>query len=114
VLLGSLLLLILLLLWPQLHPEAIFNFKYSLWLDMALHAICYGVIATIIWSLFANGRNRLLLFITICLFSLLLEWLQTFIPGRSFSVTDLAANGIGITTAFGFFILRNQLRQSAC
>jgi VanZ family protein len=96
--LWALFILILTLL-PLPHiPNALSNWDLSL--DKMVHFILFAVLGILILKGNANrskgisGRQLLILGLTI-LFGALTETMQYFLPDRTFSLADFAADGIG-------------------
>ena len=64
------------------------------------HFVMYGILAFLVFCLLASlkGRGILLLLAAIVVasaYGALMEWYQSFIPGRTPSVEDMFVNGVG-------------------
>jgi VanZ family protein len=65
-------------------------------LDKIVHASAWAVIALCATTAFALHRHARWLALGLLLWSLAIEWLQQYVPNRSFEWADLCANGIGV------------------
>jgi VanZ family protein len=89
-------------LWPDLHPEHFLKMTYHWQLDVAFHSIWYFVLTTVLLYLKPDKINAFALSILILLCSFLMEILQIWIHGRSYSIMDMGSNVLGIGLALGF------------
>ncbi|MGD8779545.1 MAG: VanZ family protein [Ignavibacteria bacterium] len=65
--------------------------------EYILHIINYFILSSLLYYIIQKSNNSFLItFISLFLFSLLIEILQYFVPKRGFELMDLAANIIGI------------------
>jgi len=70
-------------------------------LDSVLHAVYYFSIGTIIVNIpWLKKKNLFLTLLVLFFFSLSIETVQAFIPGRTFSFADIACNFLGIAVAY--------------
>ena len=88
--------------------------KYQL--DKIAHLIAFGSIG--FSSVLASPRFRLSVPLSISVvLAMILEWLQSYVPGREYSMLDWTANlvgvGLGIVTALAFRALAGRLRDHA-
>jgi VanZ family protein len=82
-------------LWPNFHSEAMFGWHYHLWVDMMMHSSYFFMASMVILKL-VGEKHKLAAFVLMLELAALLEFIQLVIPGRSFSVTDLASNFFGV------------------
>ena len=69
--------------------------------DSILHAVYYFLIGTLLVNTPSIKKKSLLLsLLALFIFSLSIEIIQGFIPGRSFSITDIVSNFLGISVAY--------------
>ena len=84
--------------------------------DKLYHCAAYGWLSVLPMLGFANPRRAASAAFSMILLGILLEVGQYFIPGRSFSFLDIAANTLGV--ALGFFLggyLKSRLsRKEIC
>lgn len=71
---------------PALFPHA----------DKLFHFGAWGALSALAFLVFAGRYNRLAIPSALLVISAAIEVIQTFIPGRSGSYEDLAANALGI------------------
>lgn len=71
---------------PALFPHA----------DKLFHFGAWGALSALAFLVFAGRYNRLAIPSALLVISAVIELIQTFIPGRSGSYEDLAANTLGI------------------
>lgn len=64
--------------------------------DKLLHFGAYAVVAVLAMLSIRSSRNRMIGLAALVLLGLALELAQLFVPGRSFDLWDLAANGGGV------------------
>ncbi len=84
-------------------------------LDKVAHLIMYGALATTVICAFAENLRAdkplvvAILTVSICtLYGITDEWHQSFIPGRSVSTYDIAADAIGAAVVAIFWIWLNK------
>ncbi len=63
--------------------------------DKLYHMLAYGWLGGLAVWFFAPGRGRIVAFCLIP-FGGILEWLQSFVPGREASMGDAVANALGV------------------
>jgi VanZ family protein len=85
--------------WPNFHPEHFLGAGYHWWLDMIIHGGYYFVITILLFIIFCKGRYPFFFWLAVLLSSYLFEALQSFVPGRSFSLLDMISNFLGISLA---------------
>lgn len=64
--------------------------------DKLFHLILYGVFAVLAYPVFKENRKYLYLCAGIVLYGGLMEFAQSYMPGRVMSVYDLMANTVGV------------------
>jgi VanZ family protein len=64
--------------------------------DKLAHLLTYGIFAALAYRLALSYRRYVWLCIGIVIYSGLLEYGQSFVPGRDMSSLDLVANGLGV------------------
>ncbi len=69
--------------------------------DKLGHFAAYGALALLGWLAFAEEIVRRRVMIALVLYGAVLEGLQSFIPGRFFSIGDMIANGLGVAAVYG-------------
>lgn len=77
--------------------------------DLLLHAICWGSLSFVLFfAIRARSRypQRLIL---LYLFSIVLEFAQHWVPGRTLDVRDMVANATGCLVAYGATLLWGRL-----
>jgi len=82
-------------------------------LDKALHGIPYTLLAYMAMGLFQKRRTALLLAAAMVPTGFLLEIVQSYIPGRTFSAGDMLANNLGVLAGLGMGILWRVKRRNA-
>lgn len=91
----------------SLKPQV--EFPIDFWnADMLYHCAAYGWLAVLTMIGFANRRVALPAALSMIILGVLLEIGQYYIPGRTFSLLDITANGLGVI--LGTF-LGNYLRK---
>jgi len=79
-----------------------------------LHVVIYATLAvSLVWSIDPVARSRLRHALAFCVavaFGALMEWGQTFVPGRFGSLTDILLNTLGVLT--GLAVARIALRST--
>ncbi len=68
--------------------------------DKLGHFAAYGALALLAWLAYAEETIRRRAMIALVVYGALLEGLQSFIPGRFFSVFDMIANGGGVAVVY--------------
>ncbi len=68
--------------------------------DKLGHFAAYGALALLAWLAYAEETTRRRVMIALVLYGALLEGLQSFIPGRFFSIGDMIANGGGVALVY--------------
>ncbi len=69
--------------------------------DSILHAVYYFLIGTLLVNIpWVKKKSLFLSLLALFIFSLSIEIIQGFIPGRSFSITDIVSNFLGISVAY--------------
>jgi VanZ family protein len=68
--------------------------------DKLLHFGAYALVTALAMLSIRSRRNRLLGLLLLVVLGISLEVAQMFVPGRSFELWDIAANGGGVLTAF--------------
>ena len=86
--------LILLSLFLSLTPAT--NSMPMMWNDKIIHAISYFALMMTLDFSWQSGRQLAIKSIIVLLYSGLVEYGQSFVPGREMSLADLAANASGI------------------
>jgi VanZ family protein len=86
---------------PNFHPEHYLGMGYHWWLDMMIHGGYYFLLSVLLYSFYKEEQRPAYLFISILLFSYILELAQREVPGRSFSGLDFLSNTIGVAGAWG-------------
>lgn len=64
--------------------------------DKLFHLLIYAIMALLAWRCVGSNRAYLWLCGLILVFSAVMEWGQSFMPGRVMSAWDLLANTIGV------------------
>jgi VanZ family protein len=85
---------------PNFHPEHYLGTGYHWWLDMMIHGGYYFLLCLVLYSFYNKEKKTAYLFVTILLFSYILELAQKEVPGRSFSALDFLSNTIGVGLAW--------------
>ena len=74
--------------------------------DKAGHIIAYFILMFVMSLAYWNGRKAILnSFLVSFLYGIMMEVGQYFVPGRSFSIIDMLANGCGSLLAAGILLL---------
>jgi VanZ family protein len=90
---------------PNFHPEHYLGMGYHWWLDMMIHGGYYFLVSLLLYFLYNKEKRPAYLFISILLFSYILELAQKEVPGRSFSGLDFLSNTIGVAAAWGMTLV---------
>lgn len=97
-----------------LYPAVIF-YEYP---DKVGHMILYAFFGMLLYLTLKNSQypsfrdNAILLAIAIgILYGISDEFHQSFVPGRNANIGDLAADGIGVTLAQTFIIIKDKLHK---
>jgi VanZ family protein len=93
---------------PNFHPEHYLGTDYHWWLDMMIHGCYYFLVSLLLYFLYNKEKRPAYLFISILLFSYILELAQKEVPGRSFSGLDFLSNTIGVGLAWGVCVVRRK------
>jgi VanZ family protein len=96
---GVLLVTVVFCVAPHFHPEAVLGWRYHPALDALFHGGYFFVLTFLLYRPCGRKIGAGPLFLTLLILSILLEGVQDWVPGRSFSVYDLFANAAGITGA---------------
>jgi VanZ family protein len=79
--------------------------------DKIIHFLLFFVFSFLIINYFSASKKRKLVFISAVsasfIYAFILEVIQTYIPGRSYSNTDILAGVLGAGAATIFFYLRS-------
>jgi VanZ family protein len=86
---------------PNFHPEHYLGMGYHWWLDLMIHGGYYFILSVLLYIFYKKEKRPEYLFISILLFSYILELAQREVPGRSFSGLDFLSNTIGVAAAWG-------------
>jgi len=88
---------------PDFHPERFLNQPYSQSLDIAFHSL-YFFLITLFIRFFLPAKIKIkYLVLAVPVSAFLLESIQICIPGRTFTLMDMASNVVGITAALVAF-----------
>jgi VanZ family protein len=68
--------------------------------DKMLHFAAYALVTALAVLSFRTPRGRAVCLMLLALLGMSLEVAQMFVPGRSFELWDMAANGGGVLMAF--------------
>ncbi|SHF73472.1 VanZ family protein [Flavisolibacter ginsengisoli] len=98
---------------PNFHPEHYLGTGYHWWLDMMIHGGYYFLLSVLLYSFYKKEKRPAYLFVSILLFSYILELAQKEVPGRSFSGLDFLSNTIGVGLAWGFCVLKRKRARLA-
>lgn len=82
---------------PQV--ELPFNFRWS---DKLCHSLAYFWLSALPFIGFTRGNKALICALLMIPLGIGLEFIQGFIPGRFFSVSDMIANGLGAVAGIFF------------
>jgi VanZ family protein len=93
---------------PNFHPEHYLGTGYHWWLDMMIHGGYYFLVSLLLYFLYNKEKRPVYLFVSILLFSYILELAQKEVPGRSFSALDFLSNTIGVAAAWGVCVLKRK------
>ena len=81
----------------------------SLWhLDKVGHFLAYGIMALLALIAFRAGYPRALAFLFAVALGAILEWGQSFVPGREMSLLDEIANTLGVISGIVLYRLWGQ------
>jgi VanZ family protein len=106
--LFSLLLTVVLSSLSDFHLERILGLEYSKGFDMLQHGGYYFLLTLFLLYQLPFQRRSFSFYISLFSFSVLVECIQLFTPGRTFSEFDIMSNFLGITLGF---ILNNLFSQ---
>jgi VanZ family protein len=90
---------------PNFQPEHYLGTGYHWWLDMMIHGGYYFLVSLLLYFLYDKEKRPMYLFVSILLFSYILELAQKEVPGRSFSAIDFLSNTIGVGLAWGMTLI---------
>ena len=71
--------------------------------DKAVHFLSYLYLSMSFWIGFKQARPIWLICACLILFGVLIEFLQSFVPGRLMSIMDAVANGLGVCFGYACF-----------
>ncbi|MDH4053912.1 MAG: VanZ family protein [Gammaproteobacteria bacterium] len=117
--LGLIVLIIVLSVTPGNAKEGDSGFVWLVAITPAIvqkvmHFVAYGVLATLGWwtaETIERDRYRALAVLLLCAgLGAVLEWYQTYVPGRFGSLTDILVNLVGALSALTTVVLRNSAR----
>ena len=100
---SSVVMVIYLSLSPRL--EIPYDFSNA---DKIAHFLAYLWLATLSFFAFPTPKSALTGALCMVPLGVCLEFLQVYVPGRSFSVADMAANGLGVM--LGIWLARSAKR----
>jgi len=101
--LVAVLLTILFCTLPDFHPEQFVNQPYSTPLDIAFHSLYFFLITLFVRSFLPAKIKLIYLVLAVPVSAFLLESVQIWIPGRTFTLMDMASNVAGIIVALAVF-----------
>ena len=112
ILLAVIILTTALLNWiPAIGQFLMFKTNNRIPLDSVLHAVYYFSIGVLITNIpWLKKKSLFLTLFALFIFSLSIETVQGIIPGRTFSLLDIACNLLGIVVAY---ILQRLIRKPA-
>lgn len=96
----SLLLTIVLSSLSDFHLEKILGIEYSKGFDMLQHGGYYFLLTLFLLYQLPSQRRSFSFYFSLFSFSVLVECIQLFTPGRTFSEFDIMSNFFGITLGF--------------
>lgn len=105
-LVSSLILSFGVLVWLSLYPPADGHESNSLYEDKIAHAVAYCWLA-LLWTLAAKEKKSIFAAVLVLIvLGVVLEYAQTFIPRRMFSLDDILANCLGVFAgvALGIYV----------
>ena len=73
--------------------------------DLLFHGMAYCLLMTIAILAFQQIGRPFKLLLGLFAYSMIIEFIQHFLPYRSFSVLDLLANGVGLVLGWGLACL---------
>jgi VanZ family protein len=100
IIVGLAILTLVLSSWPRFHLEKFLDVEYNPALDMLQHGGYYFVLGVALFLIFPKKRYIEVILFFLFFSSLIFEIIQLWIPGRDFTLLDIASNYIGITLAF--------------
>jgi VanZ family protein len=103
---------VLLSVWPNFHPEKLFFKSYSLAFDCFLHGGFYFMASLILNKILHKKINFLFVSFFLIGISVFFETVQLLVPGRSFTLMDIASNVIGVIIGGGFFMVSIYISNS--
>lgn len=97
---------------PDLHLERMMGLEYSWGFDLLQHGGYYFLFTLYLFHLLPSETPSLSFFIPIFFFSVILEFIQLMIPGRTVSVLDITNNFLGISAAFTVKLVQKALKEN--
>jgi VanZ family protein len=97
---------VLLIVLASLSPSSGRSFWH---IDKVGHFLAYSGMVVLAFLTFGSGVERLLVLIFAIGLGAVLEWVQSFVPGRDMSFIDGIANTLGVFAGALFFRLRGQV-----
>ncbi len=79
-------------------------------MDKSAHFATYLTFAVVAYIATRNNRQYLLACLLVMLFSIVLEFTQKMVPGRTFSLLDMRANGVGVLAGMSVALLVGRQR----
>jgi VanZ family protein len=95
--------------WPGFHPEEYLGLSYHWALDMFFHSTYYFSITIFLLWLFHRHVRIMVFYLSLLTFSFILEFIQLWIPDRTFTLLDLTSNFLGITSGCFMFLFLKYL-----
>jgi VanZ family protein len=86
--------------YPSFHPDQIMGWEYRVWVDSFFHGSYFFLLTISLQKLASPKISSFACALYVVAASTALEVVQLFIPGRSFSLFDMAANLTGILLAY--------------
>lgn len=81
----------------------------SVWhLDKVGHFAAYGSLFALALFAFQATKTRISIFFLAVGLGIMLEWLQSFVPGRDMSILDAITNTVGLIFGLIFYLLLNK------
>ncbi|NRB78881.1 MAG: VanZ family protein [Saccharospirillaceae bacterium] len=81
--------------------------------DKIVHFLSYLILSMSFWLGFQKAKPVWLVLILLIMFGVLIEILQSFVPGRLMSLMDAIANGLGILVGYCFCVFIIQFKIGA-
>ena len=86
---------LLIIIYTSLQPLPEFTYQ-TRYMDKLLHALSYLWLAMLLFICLKTNKINLLVIISLILMGVALEIIQSYIPGRLFSIYDMIANTLGV------------------